>query len=132
MGLVEIDGSLFTSLEGFFAHFGERALSSPWGRNLNAFNDVLRGGFGTPEDGFTLRWKNHSVSRHRLGYEETVRQLERKLQRCHPAHRAIAAQELEAAMAGQGPTVFDWIVEIIREHGVGGSEAEDQVRLELL
>ena len=38
-----------------------------WGRNLDAFNDVLRGGFGTPEGGFTLRWKNHATSRRRLG-----------------------------------------------------------------
>ncbi|MCP3977199.1 MAG: hypothetical protein GY720_22140 [bacterium] len=26
-----------------------------WGRNLDAFNDILRGGFGTPEDGFVVR-----------------------------------------------------------------------------
>jgi hypothetical protein len=35
-------------------------------------NDILRGGFGTPDDGFTLRWKNHDISRQRLGYRETV------------------------------------------------------------
>ena len=39
-----------------------------WGHNLDAFNDILRGGFGTPEEGFTLRWKNHSISKARLGY----------------------------------------------------------------
>jgi RNAse (barnase) inhibitor barstar len=38
-----------------------------WGRNLDAFNDILWGGFGTPEDGFVLVWKNHHLSRDRLG-----------------------------------------------------------------
>ena len=131
MGIVEIDGSQFATLEEFFSHFAERALTTPWGMNLDAFNDVLCGGFGTP-DGFVLRWKNHAVSRRRLGYEETVRQLERKLLRCHPANRVAVTQELEAAKHHQGPTVFEWLVEIIQVHGPGGSEAEDHVHLELV
>jgi Barstar (barnase inhibitor) len=49
-----------------------------WGHNLDAFNDILRGGFGTLEGGFILRWKNSTVSRERLGYPETVRQLDRR------------------------------------------------------
>jgi RNAse (barnase) inhibitor barstar len=127
--IIEIDGLEFATLEEFFSHFGERALTAPWGTNLDAFNDVLRGGFGTP-DGFVLRWKNHAASRQRLGYAETARQLEHRLLRCHQAHRAEVAQELEAARQHQGPTVFDWLVEIIQVHGPGGSEAEDQVHLE--
>ena len=38
-----------------------------WGRNLDAFNDILRGGFGTPEVGFTLVWRNAHTSQQRLG-----------------------------------------------------------------
>jgi RNAse (barnase) inhibitor barstar len=132
VNVVEIDGSRFRSLEEFFVHFGERALSAPWGHNLDAFNDVLRGGFGTPEGGFTLRWSNHSISRQRLGYEETVHQLERRLLTCHPDNRAHVVQDLATAKNRQGPTAFDWLLEIIREHGTGGSEAEDQVELQLL
>src|SRR5262245_39633780 len=48
-----------------------------WGRNLDAFNDILRGGFGTPEGGFVLQWINSALSRERLGYPETVRRLTR-------------------------------------------------------
>jgi len=132
VGLIEIDGLKFGSLDEFFLHFGERALSEPWGKNLDAFNDVLRGGFGTPEGGFTLQWKNHAVSRERLGYEQTVRELERKLQRCHPANQSAVKCELENAKNSRGPTAFDWLVEIIRIHGAGGSEADDHVQLELL
>lgn len=101
------------------------------GRNLDAFNDILRGGFGTPDGGFTLRWLNHEVSQRRLGYDETVRQLELRLQRCHPSNRKSVAAELARAQAHTGPTVFDWLVEIIRIHGPDGEEAEDRVELVL-
>jgi hypothetical protein len=97
--------------------------------NLDGFNDVLRGGFGTPEEVFTIRWKNREISRQRLGYPETVRQLELRLAQCHPANRARVSQDLEQARAKQGPTVFEWLTEIIRDHGPGGSEAEDGVHL---
>jgi hypothetical protein len=66
-----------------------------WGRNLDAFNDILRGGFGTPSDGFTIDWKDHALSRQRLGYCETVRHLKIRLATCHPASRAKVADELE-------------------------------------
>lgn len=46
----EIDGSRFHTLEEFYDEIGTALIhGSPWGRNLDAFNDILRGGFGTPE-----------------------------------------------------------------------------------
>ncbi|HEY7372734.1 MAG TPA: barstar family protein [Polyangia bacterium] len=65
-----------------------------WRGNLDAFNDILRGGFGTPDGGFVLVWQDHATSQHRLGLE-----------------------------------LYGTLVEIIREHGSGGSEAEDGVEL---
>ena len=38
---------------------------------------------------------------------------------------------LSDARAGVGQTVFDWLVEIIRDHGPGGEQAEDNVRIVL-
>jgi hypothetical protein len=105
--------------------------AAEWGHNLDAFNDILRGGFGTPEGGFVLRWVNSALSRERLGYPETVRQLERRLASCHPANREYVAADLERARQGVGPTVFDWLVEIIAVHGAGGAEQEDGVELVL-
>ena len=86
---------------------GSRVLipGAPWGRNLDAFNDILRGGFGTPDGGFILRWKNAQVSRDRLGYPETVRQLEVRLARCHPLNRELVARDLARAREWLGPTV---------------------------
>src|ERR1700722_9126603 len=115
--VIEIDGHEVDTLDGFFRHFSELALGGfPWGRNLDAFNAVLRGGFGTPDGGFVLRWKNHGVSRERLGYAETVTQLTERPASCHPDNRWHVARELEAASRCEWPTVFDWLVEIIRDH----------------
>ena len=132
MTTYEIDGTNFSTLEGFYDEISQSVIpGAAWGRNLDAFNDILRGGFGTPANGFTLRWKNHDISRHSLGYRETVRQLEKTLQRCHPTNRNAVRAELDLARANQGPTVFDWLLEIIAIHSEGGEESEDNVQLDL-
>jgi RNAse (barnase) inhibitor barstar len=129
----EIDGARFSTLEGFFDEISRVLVPRvPWGRNLDAFNDILRGGFGTPEDGFVLLWIRSDVSRERLGYPETVRQLEMQLQRCHPSHRTSIVGRIEAAKRGEGPTVFDWLIDIISNHTAGGREEEDGVELMLV
>jgi hypothetical protein len=129
----EIDGTNFSTLEEFFAEF-RRVATPEWdfpSPNLDGFNDVLRGGFGTPPEGFMIRWKNHDLSRERLAYPETVRQLELRLARCHPANRVSVSRDLQLAKIQRGPTVFDWLIEIIRVHGPGGQEEEDGVELVL-
>jgi RNAse (barnase) inhibitor barstar len=128
----ELDGQNFSTLEEFFEEIGRLLVpDAEWGRNLDAFNDVLRGGFGTPEEGFELVWLHHEVSRERLGHVETVRQLEDTLARCHSSNREKVARRLEDARAGVGPTVFDWLIDIIRVHGPGGGEERDHVTLSL-
>jgi RNAse (barnase) inhibitor barstar len=125
----EIDGERFATLEEFYSEIDRIMHLSAWGRNLDAFNDILRGGFGTPEEGFTIRWKNHNVSRERLGYPETVRQISLRLERCHPSNRETVLQHLKDAEQGRNQTAFDWLVDIIRKHGPGGEEEEDRVEL---
>ena len=67
-----IDGSRITSLETFYDEISRAVIpGSPWGRNLDAFNDILRGGFGTPDAGFKLRWSAAAFSKRALGYDET-------------------------------------------------------------
>src|SRR5688572_6797192 len=120
----EIDGRDFTTLEEFYEVISQVLIPGfEWGHNLDAFNDILRGGFGTPEDGFVLRWTNSTLSRERLGYPETVRQLEQRLGRCHPSNRGWVDEELQLARRNVGPTVFDWLVEIIQIHCADGEEA---------
>jgi len=125
-----LDGIEFSSLEEFANHFSNVVLPKwRWNGNLDAFNDILRGGFGTPERGFVIRWKNSAVSKRKLGYPETTRQLEERLETCHPTNRERVAKDLEAAKRHEGATVFDWLVEIIEVHCPGGLEAEDGVEL---
>jgi RNAse (barnase) inhibitor barstar len=127
-----IDGEQFSTLEEFAACFSRHVLRDHhWNGNLDAFNDILRGGFGTPEEGFCLVWRNAERSKQLLGYGETTRQLELRLAKCHPANKSAIAAELEAATLRKGQTVFDWLIEIIRQHGPGGREGEDGVLLEL-
>lgn len=125
-----VDGNAFSTLEEFACHFSANVLAGyQWQGSLDALNDILRGGFGTPEEGFELMWVKSARSRQVLGHRETVRQLELRLQRCHPENRSKVLAELSAAKAGEGPTVFDWLVSVIRQHGPGGSESEDGVHL---
>ena len=129
MKTYEIDGERFSALEEFYDEIERVMQIARWGRNLNAFNDILRGGFGTPDEGFAIRWKNHAISKERLGYTETAKQLQLQLERCHPSNRASISQELADAKAHKGPTIFDWLVEIIHIHGRGGREEQDNVDL---
>ena len=126
----EIDGREFSTLEEFYDAVSSRLIpGAEWGRNLDAFNDILRGGFGTPDDGFILRWVNSALSRTRLGYAETLRQLEHRLTRCHPSNRPSVSADLERAYQGIGPNVFDSLVAIIEVHCPGDAEQEDGVEL---
>ena len=132
METYHIDGERFSTLEEFYEEISRALIPNVgWGHNLDAFNDILRGGFGTPDDGFILIWENSEVSKRRLGYPETVRILERRLERCHPTARSSVNHQLRNAENNTGATVFDWLVAIIRVHGGSGEEAEDNVILQL-
>lgn len=117
-----LDGRRIGTLEDFWREIGE-AVNGPegyFGGNLDALNDCLRGGFGTPDDDdFRFEWYDHARSRERLGHAETARQLELRLTRCHPANRERVAGELAAARRGEGPTVFDWLIEIMEGQAPG-------------
>lgn len=117
----EIDGRRTRTLEDFFAVVGEAVTGSNgyFGRNLDSFSDCLIGGYGTPEDGnFRFVWRSSATSRASLGYAETIRQLRTMIRNCHPDNRAAMRNDLERAMRGEGPTVFDWIVRIFQARGV--------------
>lgn len=130
--VVTINGASFNTLEGFFDQFGRHALKGKaWGCNLDAFNDVLRGGMGTPKGGFVLVWQNHSLSRYRLGHAGTAHHLRRMLETCDARNIAGIRRDIAAATAHHGSTVYDWLIDVIRAHGSGGADASDGIELEL-
>lgn len=132
MKTYRINGEGFATLEGFYNEISRVLVpDARWGHTLDAFNDLLRGGFGTPADGFVLVWENADLSRIRLGYAETTRQLERRLAHCHPSQRYFVKRQIAESQNHEGDTVFDWLVDILRAHGAGGEEAEDNVVLML-
>ncbi|MEV6840507.1 barstar family protein [Streptomyces sp. NPDC051133] len=117
-----LDGSRVGTLEDFWQVVGQSiGCGGYFGRNLDAFADCLRGGFGTPADGdFVIEWHDHEASRQNLGHPETARQLEMWLAHCHPTNKTRMAARLAEARAGRGPTVFDWLVEMMEEELPGG------------
>jgi RNAse (barnase) inhibitor barstar len=120
----EIDGDNFSTLEEFAAEFSNKLqLDIRWRGNLDAFNDILHGGFGTPDEGFVLVWKNSELSKKRLGYQEMIKWLEACLPTCHPSNIEPIKQRLELARQNKGQTMFDMLIEIITD------EEHDDVEL---
>src|ERR1700751_248338 len=110
-----IDGENFSTLEGFYDEVSQVVVPGlTWGKNLDAFNDIVRG-YGTPVEGFTLVWKNSELSRTKLGYEETVRHLRKMMARSHRLGLPELERQLAEAEQHKGETVFDWLVEIFRD-----------------
>jgi RNAse (barnase) inhibitor barstar len=113
----ELDGARIHDLDGFYAEISRVLIpGAEWGHNLDAFHDILGGGFGTPEGGFTLVWHESEQSRRYLGHAETVRVLEKRLSRCHPSNHADVAARLAAARRGEGQTIFEDLLRIIGSH----------------
>jgi RNAse (barnase) inhibitor barstar len=76
---IQIDGSSFNDLNSFYDEIQLKfAPNFPdMGRNLDAFNDVMLGGFGVFNPGETVKiiWKNSAKSRQDLGpelYDEVI------------------------------------------------------------
>jgi RNAse (barnase) inhibitor barstar len=63
----EIDGDRFEDLGGFYDEIGRQLLGgASWGRNLDAFNDILRGDFGPLPERFRIIWRHAFVSKEKL------------------------------------------------------------------
>lgn len=86
-----IDGNHFSDLEGFFTEI-EKILTKnlDWktGHNLDAYNDLLRGGFGAHEyeEPIVLKWLNYEKSKRELGDKLILRILEITLDCNHSGH----------------------------------------------
>ena len=75
-----IDGNNFSTLSEFYDEVENKltkGLNWKIGRNLDAFNDVLRGGFGIHDDDepLIIRWMNSDKSKTDLGQSKTKEML---------------------------------------------------------
>jgi len=127
-----IDGKDFSDLGGFAKVFSSTVLKDDaWDGNLDAFNDILGGGCGTPDRGFILVWKNSNKSKDDLGYIETEKWFDQHSRTCHSSNKQRMIEGMDDARKKEGETIFDWLIEIIKDHGPGGAYSEDDVILEL-
>ncbi len=115
-----LDGSLFDTMDGFYKQAArvltDRKPGFTPGKNLDAFNDLLRGGFGVHACGepISLVWKNSAKSRKDLGYRATARYY-RGLLIAHPERKNVYLPKLRAAMRRRGETLFDRIVAVVTD-----------------
>ena len=128
----DIDGATFETLDGFFEQASRTlAPGQPVRHDLNGFDRILRGGLAPVQQESTLVWKNSEKSRWDLGYGETLRVLEQRLALCSVAQRPYVLADIANAEAGRGPTVYNWVIDVIARHGPGGDAAEDNIKLVL-
>ena len=113
-----IDGAKFSTMDEFYEEMERlltRDLSWRTGRNMDAFHDLLRGGFGVHAygEGVDFLWLHADKSRRDFGYDATARYWEAILKRCHPVNRPKIQEKVKAAQDHTGPTLFDIISEQI-------------------
>lgn len=116
-----IDGQQFSTLRQFYDEVGSVLVPNQyWGHNLDAFNDILcwpyMGSDDEEGERYRLVWRNSELSRQRLGYDEAVLWLTERAANAHPTARPLMRERLKEAAYGRGPTVFDWLVEIIHQN----------------
>jgi RNAse (barnase) inhibitor barstar len=130
METIELDGNSFGNLDTF-CDAVERKLCpgfEGFGRNLSAFNDVLRGGFSLFDYGepISIVWAHSAKSRSDFDYHATVEYLEDIMKEPHPSNLPGLRSRLSEAKQARGETLFDIIVRIINE-----KEDHPNVHLEL-
>lgn len=119
MKRIEINGQRFSNLTEFYDEIENnltKGLDWKIGRNLDALNDVLRGGLGVHDynEPIEIVWNHSGKSKTDLGFTETVKYLEHKLAKCHPSNKDAVKAELELAKQGKGETLFDKIVDLMK------------------
>ncbi len=115
--VLEIDGHDFRTLEEFFEVIG--ALLAPgqtWGKNPTAFNDLLSWPLAGGREPYVLVWRCSSVSRRRPGRGEAERHWEEIIRAGGSKPSKWQAEQLARASRCEGPTAFDWLVEIVLKH----------------
>ena len=88
------------------------------GESLDAFDDLLYGGFGALDNNDTVKiiWTDIELSKRALGYEATKAYYLNKLQPGSPFNKQHFTAKLTELEAGEGKTYFDIIINILSEH----------------
>ncbi|SEW51487.1 barstar family protein [Chitinophaga arvensicola] len=118
---ITIDGNRITSITSFYEEINRVFMTGEdWqlGNSLDAFNDLLYGGFGAikSDEPVTLLWHNMDKSRQALGHAATRQYYEEKLLPESPFNKEHFREKLDELDRGEGQTYFDILLEIIADH----------------
>jgi len=113
-----IDGNTIHDIPSFYDEINRVFMSGEdWalGPSLDAFSDMLRGGYGavSGDEPVILRWMAMDKNRSDLGFEVTHAFYTSKLDRPETFNAKTIAGRLAALEAGTGPTYFEIVLEII-------------------
>jgi hypothetical protein len=114
---VEIDGQDFRTLDELFAVIGAVLIPGErWDKNLDAFNDILCWPLARDPEPYILVWRRSNLSRRRLNHGAAEKHWQEVIRSCGGTPSKWQAEQLARAERCEGPTAFDWIVEIIERH----------------
>ncbi|GAB3690656.1 hypothetical protein GCM10027592_08070 [Spirosoma flavus] len=118
---IEIDGTAINDIASFYEEINRVFMEGEsWriGQSLDAFNDLLFGGYGALKglDSVELVWHHMDHSRNALGYQTTRAYYLEKLKPGLPYNKKLFAEKLAALENGSGETYFDSILSLIAEH----------------
>jgi len=115
---ITINGRYINDITSFYAEVNRVFMQTEnWkiGESLDAFNDLLYGGFGaiSGNEQVELVWTDATISRDALGYDVTKAYYISKLQPGSPFNKKHFNNKLKELELGNGQTYFDILVEII-------------------
>ncbi len=118
---LEILGHAIVDIPTFYAEINRVFMADEsWtlGESLDAFNDLLYGGYGAIKghEPVKLIWRDVDASRSALGVAATRTFLAEKLKRPDTFNVHMIAGQLDALERGAGQTYFDIVLEIIGDH----------------
>lgn len=118
--VIVINGGHFSSLFEFYKEVsGVLMKDTDWNvGTLDGFDDILYGGFGVFESGDEVEivWKESQKSKFDLGFKATKEFYERKIRQGKPFNIELIQQKLDDLVTGNGQTLFEILVEIIKSH----------------
>ncbi len=116
-----INGSAIHDIPSFYREINRVFMTGEdWqiGQSLDAFDDLLHGGFGVLKNAgkVGIIWQDMPASREALGYDTTRAYYQSKLAPGSPFNRQLFLDKLRELEAGTGQTYFDIVLEIIAGH----------------
>lgn len=107
-----INGSHFSNLEAFYEEVSSLFLKDEDWKvgTLDGFDDILYGYEGE------IIWKNVQKSKEDLGFDLTKQYYENKIRQGKPFNVTLIQQKLDDLIAGNGQTLFEILLEIIKSH----------------